>query len=118
VGFGICQRLLFQLCHPNPSDTFPQKFSLQDFSRPQDDDVPPEYEGLTLIMACRSLQRAEAAKEKLFELLDTYIEGLKKSADEYVHAKKFREVVDIKVHQLDLAVMNSVFQFAEEISRQ
>lgn len=69
-------------------------------------------------MACRSPKRAESAKEKLYQLLDTYIEGLKKSPDEYVHAKKFREVVEIKIHQLDLAAMNSVFQFVEEISQQ
>ncbi len=69
-------------------------------------------------MACRSVKRAEAARDKLLQLLDTYIEGLKKSPDEYAHAKQFREVVDIRIHQLDLAVMNSVFRFTEEISRQ
>lgn len=69
-------------------------------------------------MACRSVKRAEGAREKLYQLLDTYIEGLKKSPDEYVHAKNFREMVDIKIHQLDLAVMNNVFKFAEEISHQ
>lgn len=118
VGFGICQRLLFQLCHTNPSDALPQKFSLRDFSKDIDDDPSAEYEGLILIIACRNAKRAEAAKENLFRLLDTYIEGLKKNVDEYVHAKKFREVVEIKVHDLDLSVMNNVFKFAQEISQQ
>jgi 3-keto steroid reductase len=96
----------------------PQKFSLRDFSKDVDDDASAEYEGLILIMACRNAKRAEAAKERLFQLLDIYIEGLKKNVDEYVHAKKFREVVEIQVHDLDLSVMNSVFKFAEEISQQ
>lgn len=68
-------------------------------------------------MACRSVKRAETARDKLLQLLDTYIEGLKKNPDEYIHAKQFRELVDIQIHQLDLAVMNSVFKFSEEISR-
>lgn len=118
VGFGVCLRLLCQLCHPNPSDALPQKFSLQDFSKPQDDDTLTEYEGIILIMACRNAKRAENARGKLYQLLDAYIEGLKISPDEYVHAKRFRETVSIRVHQLDLAVMNSVFQFAEDISKQ
>ncbi|XP_006459766.1 hypothetical protein AGABI2DRAFT_202140 [Agaricus bisporus var. bisporus H97] len=118
VGFGICQRLLFQLCHANPSDALPQRFSLRDFSKGTDVDSSAEYEGLILIMACRSAKRAETAKDKLFQLLDTYIEGLKKNVDEYVHAKKFRELVEIRVHLLDLSTMHSVFKFADEISRQ
>lgn len=69
-------------------------------------------------MACRNVKRAESAKEKLYSLLDVYIEGLKTSSDEYIHAKKYRETVDIRIHALDLAVMNSVFQFAEEILKQ
>lgn len=118
VGFGICQRLLIQLCHANPNDALPQRFSLRDFSKGTDDDSSAEYEGLILIMACRSAKRAETAKDKLFQLLDTYIEGLKKNVDEYVHAKKFRELVEIRVHLLDLSTMHSVFKFADEISRQ
>ncbi|KAF9443628.1 hypothetical protein P691DRAFT_808692 [Macrolepiota fuliginosa MF-IS2] len=118
IGFGICQRLLCQLCHPNPSDASPQKFSLQNFSESQTDDVSSDYDGITLIMACRSANRAKNAREQLYQCLDTYVDGLKASPDEYVHAKKFQEAVDIKIHQLDLAVMNSVFAFAEEISNQ
>ncbi|KAL9709060.1 3-keto-steroid reductase [Leucoagaricus gongylophorus] len=117
VGFGICQRLLSSLCHPKPSDAQPQKFSLQDFSKASDD-TSSKYEGIILIMACRNVKRAESAKEKLYSLLDVYIEGLKTSSDEYIHAKKYRETVDIRIHALDLAVMNSVFQFAEEILKQ
>jgi len=90
---------------------------LQDFSKPTDDPLS-EYEGITLIMACRSVKRAESAKERLYSLLDAYIEGLKANPDEYIHAKRYRGNVDIRIHALDLAVMNSVFQFAEEIVKQ
>lgn len=69
-------------------------------------------------MACRSVKRAESAKERLYSLLDAYIEGLKANPDEYIHAKKYREIVDIRIHALDLAVMSNVFQFVEEILKQ
>jgi 3-keto steroid reductase len=91
---------------------------LQDFSKPQDDEVSSKPEELTLIMACRSLKRAESARAALFQALDAYIESLKASPDDYVHARNFRETVVIKIHQLDLAIMNSVFQFSEEILSQ
>lgn len=116
VGFGICQRLIFQLSHPSPPDVQ----LVQADVLPEDHDEEQFYmpcEGLTLIMACRSRKRAEEAKATLFKLLDAHIVKLKRSRDYDGHAAKFRENLRIEVHELDLAMLKSVTKFAEEIQQ-
>ncbi|GLB33244.1 putative 3-keto sterol reductase [Lyophyllum shimeji] len=112
IGFGICQRLLFQFCHTNPPDALPQSFVLDD----RTSDPPVEPDGLTLIMACRSVKRAEVARTKLLNLLDTYIAKLQRRPEYDGHAHAFRKNVTIDIVSLDLAMISSVFKFADEVS--
>ncbi|KAG5645271.1 hypothetical protein DXG03_006573 [Asterophora parasitica] len=111
VGFGICQRLLFQFCHTNPTDGLPQGFVV-DSSTP---DLPVEFDGLTLIMACRSVKRAEAARTKLLGLLDGYISKLQRKPDYDGHAHAFRKNLVIDIVSVDLAMLSTVFKFADEV---
>jgi 3-keto steroid reductase len=112
VGFGICQRLLFQLCEKDPQDARPQSFSPD-----ANYDLPPECDGLTLIMACRSTKRAEEARTLLLSLFDSHIDKLRKQPGYDGHAHEFRKNVNIEIHALDLASISSVFRFAEGMSR-
>lgn len=71
-------------------------------------------------MACRSTKRGEVAKEKLFRDFDSYIGGLQRSGadkQKYEDAKAFREALTIEVGYCDLAALDSVFRFAEEVSK-
>lgn len=113
VGFGICQRLLFQLSQAHPTDALPQAFAPDT----QTTEIPTTYNGLTLIMACRSEKRAAEARAKLLRLFNAHVEILRKSPNYDGHAHKFRENFDIQFHYLDLASIVSVFRFAEELSQ-
>jgi len=118
VGFGICLRLLFQLCHTSPSDAQPQSFARQDIDVDPGFQVPPSgCDGLTLIMACRSMKRAEAARTKLLRLLDAYIAKLQRQPGYDGHADAFRKNVVIDTRELDLAVIGSVFRFSTGMSQ-
>jgi hypothetical protein len=73
-------------------------------------------------MACRSTKRAEVARLELLRLLDADIESLQAkkakseaSLHELVYALKFRDHLQIDVIPLDLAVMQSVFRFADTL---
>ncbi|KAF5372003.1 hypothetical protein D9615_008107 [Tricholomella constricta] len=112
VGFGICQRLLFQFCNPNPTDALPQSFAVDSDTS----DLPVECDGLTLIMACRSVKRAEAARTKLLALLDAYISRLKRKPNYDGHAHAFRKNLIIDIVSVDLAMISTVFKFADEVT--
>ncbi|KAF9004725.1 hypothetical protein BDQ17DRAFT_1354559 [Cyathus striatus] len=114
VGFGICQRLLFQLCQAHPSDALPQSFS----PRTQDEDINNSitYDGITLIMACRSTKRAETARKDLYQSLDKHVEMLRALPNYDGHAQKFRKNVDIQISYLDLASISTVLRFSTEMS--
>jgi 3-keto steroid reductase len=119
VGFGVCQRFLFQLCHTSPSDAQPQSFARQKHL-----DVDPDFQvpssgcdGLTIIMACRNAKRAEAARTKLLQLLDAYVVKLKKQPGYDGHAEVFQKNVVLDTRALDLAVIGSVFKFAAGVSQ-
>ncbi|KAJ3495457.1 hypothetical protein NLJ89_g10619 [Agrocybe chaxingu] len=136
VGFGICQRLLSQLCQLNPPDSLPQAFSSLSSTSPStpDDDRPPAgYEGLTLIMACRNTRRAEAAKAKLLSWFGGYLadmakgkvrEGAKgdggkeRTQEEKEYTEAFRATVDVRTLELDLASFSSVLKFAAALRDQ
>jgi len=109
LGFGICQRLLFQLCDTHPTDSLPQSFA-------KSFDTAPKPDGLTLILACRSRQRAEVARTDLLRLLDTHVSRLQKQPGYDGHAHEFRKNVVIDVVILDLAELSSVFKFAEDVA--
>ncbi|KII96003.1 hypothetical protein PLICRDRAFT_170589 [Plicaturopsis crispa FD-325 SS-3] len=109
VGFAVCHRLLIQLTRRDPPDAH-HCFNSDEYG---ENDVP--YEGLTLIMACRSTVRAEAARTKLYALLDKEIDRLRRQPDYDGYADSFRPNVAIEVHYLDLGIMHTVFQFADAI---
>ena len=67
-------------------------------------------------MACRSVKKAEVARESLLKKLDAHIIRQKQLAKYDGHAEHFRENLRIEIHRLDLAVIQSVFDFATEIS--
>ncbi|KAJ7283303.1 hypothetical protein C8J57DRAFT_1120742 [Mycena rebaudengoi] len=113
VGLGICRRLLFQLCLSNPPDSWPQFTPNPAYSTEE----PPRGNGLTLIMACRSIKRAEVAQLELYNALDSHIAELRKRSDYDGHADVFRSNLKIEIESLDLAVLSSVFNFAEKISK-
>ncbi|KAF9500189.1 NAD(P)-binding protein [Pleurotus eryngii] len=111
VGFGICHRLLIQLCQPCPSDAKPAPaFGNKDV----DDGIEP-CESLTLIMACRSVKRGEAARAQLFWLLDEHLAKLQKSPEDIAYAKRFRQNVRIDLHYLDLASVSTIFRLGAEL---
>ncbi|KAF9266884.1 3-keto sterol reductase [Marasmius fiardii PR-910] len=114
IGFGICQRLLYQLSEPLPSDAkllVDRNISVEgDIDR-----LVTPCKGLTLILACRNKKRADAAREKLLTLLDEHIERLKKREGYDGHAQVFRENVRIEFHELDLGMLSTVSKFSREL---
>ncbi|KAG2151816.1 NAD(P)-binding protein [Suillus cothurnatus] len=106
VGLGICQRLLVQLISESATDAQPHyDFHVQKTTTT--DDV--SFDGLTLILACRSRQRGEAARDKLYQFADEQVryDG---------HAETFRKHLTIVVHTVDLSRIQTVFRFADEVT--
>lgn len=103
VGFGICHRLLFQL-----------SIGSRD---PVSNELELDCDGLTLILACRNKQRAEAARAKLYDIADELARRAKRSPDYDGRAEIFRKNLHIVLHIIDLADIQSVFHFADEISQ-
>lgn len=118
VGFGICQRLLLQLASTNPSDAQPQEKLVSAWGSQLEKTLPlSNVQGLTLIMACRSVKRAEEARTKLYNALDAFIEKQRKLPGYDGHAASFRENLTLVIHSLDLASIPSVLRFSAEISQ-
>ena len=90
--------------------------------RAMTDVVRSASEGLTLILACRSVERAEEAKVDLLRTLDAEVERIKVDKEgnwekDLARASRLRDNVDIAVEKLDLASLKSVFNFSAEIKR-
>jgi 3-keto steroid reductase len=113
VGLGICQRLLVQLISESATDAQPHyNFHVQKTTTT--DDV--SFDGLTLILACRSRQRGEAARDKLYQFADKQVRHLKTLQDYDGHAETFRKHLTIVVHTVDLSRIQTVFRFADEVT--
>lgn len=132
MGFATCQRLLLQLCQRVPQDSLPQPSIVERVRIDEDADVDfhsttdvarsAASEGLTLILACRSVQRAEEAKVALLRTLDAEIARIEVDKGDgwekdVAKAAQLRGNVDIVIEKLDLSSLKSVFGFATEISR-
>ena len=117
VGFGICRRLLHGLAQHIPGDARP----LFPRSGGVDDDKPSGLEypcsGLTLIMACRSRQRAEAARKELVELFERDVAPLRAAPGGAERIAAFRANLVVAVHLLDLASVQSTLAFVDEVAR-
>ncbi|KAF5346909.1 hypothetical protein D9758_010134 [Tetrapyrgos nigripes] len=122
VGYGICQRLLFQLAEStSPDISLPVTDSSNSYAgnsnehdndaRRHADQFPMPCEGLTLIMACRSVKRAEAARLKLLMSFNAHVEKLKKKKGYNGHGEKFRENVQVDIHSVDLAMTSTIQPF-------
>ncbi|KAI0253127.1 hypothetical protein BJV78DRAFT_1123519 [Lactifluus subvellereus] len=113
VGFGICRRLLYSLVQDNPDDARPL------FPRSGADEPGLEYPcaGLTLIMACRSRQRAEAARTQLLALFESDVARLGGSPGVAERVEAFRANLVVEIHMLDLASVHSTLAFADEVAR-
>ena len=65
-------------------------------------------------MACRSRQKAEAARTLLLELFDTEVRKSELHKHN-PHVQNFRQNIDIYIHILDLASVRSVLTFCDEL---
>ncbi|CAE6465303.1 unnamed protein product [Rhizoctonia solani] len=106
VGFGVCQRLLVQLSQKSPPDASPKA---QKHPIASSDDASSPFlpiDGLTLVLACRSAQRAETARSNLFELIDNEL-----AKRDTPYGRSFRKNLEIEIVKLDLSSVESVFEF-------
>ncbi|KAF9463122.1 hypothetical protein BDZ94DRAFT_1164476 [Collybia nuda] len=108
VGFGFCQRLIEQFC---------DGFSTSAFKSPS-----IKAEGsyisctdLTLIMACRSLDRAEAAKAKIIQFVDTYVARSGSKAKD--RGRELRANLEILTVHIDLGSLTTVFELAKQLKK-
>jgi 3-keto steroid reductase len=113
VGYGICERLLEQLSYARPPDATPQLRAVLDAAALADVPTPPPADGLTLVLACRSLGRADAARTTLLRGLDAALAARGPDA----HAQRFRANLRIELQYVDMAAMRSVFDAAAELCR-
>ena len=110
VGFGACERLLEQLSSEHQTDANPQ-FDIPVESK----DVPderPQWSGLTLVMVCRNMQKAEAARGKLLSYLDRILETRRArgATDEY--GQNFRQNLVIEIEKCDFTSVKNVVDCA------
>lgn len=72
--------------------------------------------GLTLVLACRSMSKAEAARKELFVALDEELARRKRGPGYDGHGDMFRANLQIDLQYIDMAAMGSVFQAANELA--
>lgn len=110
VGFGACERLLEQLSSEHQTDANPQ-FNIPVESK----DVPderPQWSGLTLIMVCRNMQKAEAARGKLLSYLDQILKARTANGAPDEYGQNFRENLVIEIEKCDFTSVKSVVDCA------
>jgi 3-keto steroid reductase len=115
VGYGICERLLEQLCYVSPPDLEPQFRNLLDTAAIDQLPLNPPAEGLTLVLACRSMSRADAARKSLLKDLDERMADQRRRLGPNPHAERFRANLRIEMQYIDMALMSSVFNAAAEL---
>jgi len=123
VGLGICQRLFRQVATEDvPVDVLPQVVRLSSGGEGR---RVESYGGLTLILACRSVTRAEGAKRVLEEEVDATLRALRvqqqgqgKGGDDGLKRRiRFCENTKVLIESLDLGSLQSVFSFSSRIRR-
>ena len=117
MGFGICHRLLVQLSQTTPPDAQPQFTPILPRRGPEVNEAPERYDGVTIIMACRSQKRALKARTKLLYLLDRHVEDEKERSDYDGHAERFQKNVEINFHYVDMLIVQTVFEFCDDLAR-
>jgi len=110
------------LAQISPDDARPL-FPRRSGDTDDDDERGLEYPcvGLTLIMACRSRQRAEAARAQLVQLFEHDVarsmRGGAPSSDGTERIAAFRASLVVAIHVLDLASVQSTLAFASQVAR-
>ncbi|KAI0035642.1 hypothetical protein K488DRAFT_18021, partial [Vararia minispora EC-137] len=112
IGFGICRRLLYQLSLSSPTDALP----LFDRTNASNAGILYPCEGVTLVMACRSIDRAKAARAKLFELFEKDVSRSKLHRNQR-RVANFKQNIEIDIHRLDLASVQSVLDCCNKLGR-
>ncbi|KAF8164871.1 3-keto sterol reductase [Crassisporium funariophilum] len=115
VGFGICQRLLLQLCQPNPPDALPQLFAS---NIKKEGKGPATYTGVTMILACRNMKRADKARTKLLHWFEEHVDELSQRPEDDGYATAFLANCEVQIRQLDLASIQSVLEFAATMRKE
>jgi len=118
LGFGICERLLLQLSQPVPPDSTPQAFAhLLDAGSPSSHEQPLPTE-LTLILGCRSRERAlEARSHLLVKLEAELLRRRRNSQQEEEYGRKFLESLVLDFIPLDLSSVDGVFAFCDTVNK-
>ncbi|KAH7917328.1 NAD(P)-binding protein [Leucogyrophana mollusca] len=118
VGFGICHRLLVQMSSKCPQDgQFQYPFHSTRGQVESLEQPDTSCGGPTLVLACRDLQRGEAARTGLYKLFDQHLHNLRKHRKYDGHADTFRLNLKIQVLVVDLGSIESIFQFRDELSQ-
>jgi len=137
VGLGICQRLFRQVATQDvPVDVLPQVVQLSTTLKEKEKQGEVDgkrYGGLTLILACRSMARAEGAKRVLEEEVEATLRALCVQQQEQRRQRKgsteaegesslswrirFCENTSVLIESLDLGSLQSVFSFASRLTR-
>ncbi|KDQ65009.1 hypothetical protein JAAARDRAFT_202254 [Jaapia argillacea MUCL 33604] len=115
VGLGICHRLLSQLSQRDPPDAHPAFNPTSEVAEVEEDGHIYPCSGLTLVMACRSINKAEAARRELYDTLDKEIAERSRKGEDDGFGGKFRRNLTIDILQVDLSQMSSVFKFCDEV---
>lgn len=68
-------------------------------------------------MACRSMSKAQKAKEELLRWFDTHVRKAKSQPGYDGHAESFQKNVAVDVEYVDLASIKTVIEFGERISK-
>jgi 3-keto steroid reductase len=75
-------------------------------------DERPQWSGLTLILVCRNMQKAEAARQKLLSHLDQIVERRRAKGIPDEYGQNFRQNVAIVIEKCDFASVASVVECA------
>jgi hypothetical protein len=116
IGFGTCQRFLFQLSQKCPPDAA-LPFDYKSPAAHETDGPSLPCDSLTLILACRSVKRAEAARVQLYKLLDAELAHRKAQGTYDDHADVFRKNLRIEVLHVDMASVQTILHSGEELKQ-
>jgi 3-keto steroid reductase len=109
----VCQRLLLQLSLANPPDVEPQFDVVPGVEDDSESFVPGQ--ALTLVMACRNVNKAKDARHSLYLFLDALLARRKTEPGYDDYGDTFRKNLKIEIEYCDLALVSSVIKCAESL---
>ncbi|KAF8493821.1 hypothetical protein JB92DRAFT_2818585 [Gautieria morchelliformis] len=114
IGYGICQRLLSQTSQRRPPDSCIILNQHHSSAEPRISSSGP-LRSLHLIMACRNLEKAEAAKSKLLQWFEKTLKASSPKTGLKSEQLEFFEKLRVHVLPLDLASVQSTFAFCKQV---